>query len=639
MPENTCNLFVYGSLRDPIIFESVSGYGFSSGKDTVNDDHLKAKPAFLGKHRRISPDNVYFYAVPDEFGRIEGYVVLDVPQDAMAEIDWYEGRRYIKQSVTVVTGDGPIEALAYLAKPESMKEDFGDRWHVNLIQELWLRKRIGEFIEKKTRPGETGEDADIERIAQRELLGTTERDLIISQYRHDTFSDYYIEQELDKPRPSIKHLHDDEDAQPFINNYLAMVIKQVILNQFEEKINTKYRFRIDHARTSRRYFRRSLSLLAALRTLNAIGEDIIRIANKGIKKMSYKDNDLIDYVMFAVKAAREIFDARVAKNQLDIITAHLQPGLVPLGAEIELSNLSERATFANQESADNIYDSFYYFFDFHLDVLSWKLGGCLDDHTGAIDRKRRRGFLEFAPGRLNIAAELSRPATADPWMLNQLIIHTTRFYGITPHSLHISLQMRRKQFGKQKILPLGFVKCLLAIGGGIEESADGKMLASRITKREMVQKRFGEELNFSSTSKRKWYMGEDQYEMVKDPSHSTSRVYQYKFMRLDRRGNYEPLILCLKGLQIAYNPDDYLTLEQMSQNPRLKREYTMLKKWSENLTPIGAQTQRRFLNTVYEGLMTEAHGRPAHKPHYIEWAMKSLTAQLKLFNKILTQKK
>ena len=74
-----------------------------------------------------------------------------------------------------------------------------------------------------------------------------------------------------------------------------------------------------------------------------------------------------------------------------------------------------------QKLADPVYDGFKYFYDFHLDVLSWKLGGYIDDHSGSTDQARRRGFLELAPGRLNIAGELSRPATGDPWLLNQLI--------------------------------------------------------------------------------------------------------------------------------------------------------------------------------------------------------------------------
>ena len=57
-------------------------------------------------------------------------------------------------------------------------------------------------------------------------------------------------------------------------------------------------------------------------------------------------------------------------------------------------------------------------------------------------------------------------------------------------------------------------------------------------------------------------------------------IQQYKFIRLDKHANYEPLIMCLKGLQLEYNPGEYLTAEQMAASPRLARGYRELKEWS-----------------------------------------------------------
>ena len=108
----------------------------------------------------------------------------------------------------------------------------------------------------------------IERRAERELLATTERDLVISHYRSDAVSDYYLEHELDRPRPSIKPLCDEPNVKTFFKNYLALVIKQVILNQLDEKIQSGYRFELEHMRTSERYFKRSVSLLIALQMIN-----------------------------------------------------------------------------------------------------------------------------------------------------------------------------------------------------------------------------------------------------------------------------------------------------------------------------------------------------------------------------------
>jgi len=637
MSDAKVNLFVYGSLREPGIFKSVSGLGFTIDRSRTDEETLLAEPALLPRHRRVTPDNVYFYAVPSSSSKTEGFVIYDVPAWAMAEIDRYEGRRYDRETVRVNTANGLIEAQAYLATRESMKERFGDRFHVNLIHELWLRKRIEEFIKKRTRPGEETADAELERRAERELLATTERDLVISHYRSDAVSDYYLEHELDRPRPSIKHLHDDPNANSFIENYLALVVKQVLLNQLDDKILSRYRFELEHMRTSERYFKRSVSLLIALQMINSAAGAVEMIIDEVLEAMPYQKHDLIDYVKYAVQAADSIFDLRVARSHLERIRANFQPGLIPLGTEIELSNLGPAAVepqMSIQKKNDPIYDGFRYFHDFWLDVLSWKLGGYIDDHTGSTEYARRQGFLELAPGRLNIAGELSRPATADPWLLNQLIHEIVNFYNVSPHSLHLSFQLRKDQIGRQKVLPLGFVKCLLVLGGGLREKRAGRLWVSRMGYDEITQRDYGEELVFARTSKRRWYLGEDEI-ADKPPAQATTYVQQYKFIRLDKRANYESLILCLKGLQFAYNPGDYLTAEQLRTSKKLQKEYEELKKWAVEPTEISHQIISRFIKTVQDGLMNEGHHRPAHKLHYIDWALSAIDVQLRMFNKQL----
>ena len=637
MNDAKANLFIYGSLRDRRIFQSVSGLSFSRKPSKVTEQTLLAEPALLPHYRKVSPDNVYFYAVGAPSSRIDGFVIYDVPAGAMAEIDSYEGRRYDRETVHVNTAKGIVEAHAYLATHESMKKHFGDRFHVNLIHELWLRKRIEKFIKRHTRPGERTTDAELERRAQRELLATTERDLVISHYHTDAVSDYYLEHELDRPRPSIKHLYDDPNAKPFIKNYLPLVVKQVLLNQLDERIQARYRFELEHMRTSERYFKRSISLLAALQMINANSRAVDLVVEKCIQTMSCNKYDLIDYVKYAVQAAKSMFHSRIARAHLERMRSNFQPGVVPLGIEVELSNLGPAAVEPQrsiQKRIDPVYDGFKYFCDFRLDVLSWKLGGYIDDHTGSTDRARRSGFLELAPGRLNIAGELSRSATADPWLLNQLIHEIVNFYDVRPHSLHLSFQLRKNQIGKQKILPLGFVKCLLVLGGGPEVKSPGKLWLSRMGHDEITQYGYGEELVFARTSKRRWYLGGDEI-ADKPPAQAVAHVQQYKFIRLEKKANYEPLILCLKGLQLAYNPGDYLSADQLRQSRKLQREYRDLKKWAVEPTPIGHQTISKFLNTVQKGLMNEGHRQPVHKLHYIDWILSAIDVQLRMFNKQL----
>ena len=639
MKDGKVNLFIYGSLRDRNIFQSVSGLSFTRRAYKIDNKTLFAEPAFLPHYRRVSPDNVYYYAIKSPSSRIEGFVIHDIPTHAMAEIDKYEGKRYERETVHVNTASGSLDAQAYLVTHDSMEMHFGDRFHVNLIHELWLRKRIEKFIKRHTRPGERTIDAESERGADRELLATTERDLVMSHYHMDAVSDYYLEHELDRPRPSIKHLYDDPEAKPFIKNYLTLVVRQVLLNQLEEQIQSRHRFELERMRSSERYYFRTISLLAALQMINANDKTVSMIVEDCLKTMPYKKNDLIDYVKYSVRASKSLFDTRVAGAHLSRIRSNLQPGLVPLGIELELSNLGAAAVEprrSNRNAYDPIYDGFKYFYDFQLDVLSWKLGGYIDDHSGSTDQSRRRGFLELAPGRLNIAGELSRPATADPWLLSQLINEIVAFFDVNPHSLHISLQLRKKQLGNQKILPLGFVKCLLALGGGPERKSTGRLWVSRMGYDEIKQYEYGEELVFARTSKRKWYLGGDDI-ANKLPAQAVTYVQQYKFIRLEEKTNYEPLIMCLKGLQLSYNPADYLTAEQIKNNPRLQEQYDVLKTWAAEPMAISHQTIERFIAIIRAGLMNEGHRKPAHTLHYINWVLSAIENRLRTFNKQLRQ--
>ena len=631
------NLFIYGSLRDSRIFQSVSGLKFSRRASKIDHETLFAEPALLPHYRKVSPDNVYYYAIAAQSSRIEGLVIHDVPAEAMAEIDRYEGKRYDRETVKVNTANGPIDAEAYLVTHDSMQKHFGDRFHVNLIHELWLRKRIDRFIKRRTRPGERTVDAESERRADRELLATTERDLVMSHYHTDAVSDYYLEHELDRPRPSIKHLYDDPQARPLIRNYLALVIRQVLLNQLDEQIQAEYRFELERMRTSDRYFKRSVSLLAALQMMNSNQKTVDLIVDEFLGPTPSEEHDLIDYIKYAVRASKSLFDTRVAQAKLNRIRSNLQSGLVPLGLEIELSNVGAAAVEPQRSmrnASDPMYDGFKYFHDFRLDVLSWKLGGYIDDHSGSTDQARRCGFLELAPGRLNIAGELSRPATADPWLLSQLIREIANFYDVQAHSLHLSFQLRKRQLGKQKVLPLPFAKCLLVLGGGPERRHTGRLWVSRMAYDEIKTYEYGEELVFARTSKRRWYLGEDGI-ANRPPAQATTYVQQYKFIRLKKGANYEPLIMCLKGLQLAYNPADYLTAEQLKSDHRLRRQYEDLKEWAAEPTEIAPQTIKRFVRMVREGLMNEGYHKPVHKLHYIDWILSAIDTQLRMFNKMV----
>lgn len=626
------NLFIYGSLRDPFIFKSVCDYRFTLKPSYSDKGVLFAELALLGGYRKISPDNVYFYAIKAKAAKIEGYVIYDIPAMAMAEIDKYEGKFYERESVEVHTAGGLVHAQAYLASHKLMRKRFGDRFHVNLIHELWLRKRIKHFFETHTRPGERSHAANLERRAKRELLATTERDLVISHLGSGVVSDFFLERELDRSYPSVKPLYNEPEAKPFIESYTALAVKQVLLNQFEEHIYSRYRFDLDHLVPSRRYFTRIISLLVALKMINSNSSAVETILRKCLDTMPCDGTfDLIDYVKYAIHASDTIFSEKLAKTQIERIRNNRRQGLMPIGAELELSNLGFKAIQTDPKAIDYIFDGFKYFDDFCLNVLSWKLGGYIDDHSGS-EKFRKQGFLEFAPGRLNIAGELSKPATADPWVMNQLIHEIVEFYPVRPHSLHLSFQMRKKQMGNHKALPLSFIKCMFALGGGVQRKRSGRLWVSRMSHDEIKQSTYGDELVFARMSKRRSYMASDEIGS-KTPPYGTTYVQQYKFIRLEERANYEPLIMALKGIQLAYNPSDYITAAQMNESNRLRHQYQELKEWADNPTEISRRTMGRFLQAIQKGLMDEGHGKPYHKLHYIDWALGAIDIQLRLFNK------
>jgi hypothetical protein len=322
----------------------------------------------------------------------------------------------------------------------------------------------------------------------------------------------------------------------------------------------------------------------------------------------------------------------MAGAELQRIRQNLQPGLIPLGAELELSNLGYKAVLKDTSEIDPDFDGFRWFNQFAMDVLSWKIGGYIDDHSGN-DRQGSRGFFELAPGRLNTIGELSKPATGDPWVLSQIIREIAEFYPVRPHSLHLSFQLRKDHLGTQTVLPLSVVKCLFVLGGGTEMTNTGRLWVSRMEHDEIEQDHYGqEELVFARTSKRKYKLGSS--EPLEDkPMKKPVYVHQYKFIRLDSRANYEPLILALKGLQLAINPGDYLTAEQLASSRRLRNDYEELKEWAANPKEISRTTKDRFLDIIHSGLMNEKGRKPYHKLHYIDWAIGAIDLQIRLFNK------
>ena len=633
-------LFVYGTLMEPTVFRAVMG------RRLVTDPHqaggnesFLARNAVLAAYNKISPDRTYLYAVPDPQGRIHGYVVGPIPGECLAALRKYEGRNYRQVSVKVMTADGKVPAIAFVGNLDQLSHSFGWEFRDHFKQEVLLRGKIEQALaEDENRRLNTGEE--LSRRALHELHGLTIRNLFRHHFDGGGISDYAIRQAIaDEPLREFGEIPPIPYARRVVPNYLTMLVRQIVFNQIEDRIREEFRYDLDRMQMSDKFYERTISALAALRMLNAQPKLMGMLTGDAMAELSFKSDRLIAYVRRAIRAAETVYDPARAKQEIEYIRNHMGDSGIPLGAELEFSNIGHNVVcdLAAGKRRDRQYDGFLYFRDFALDILTWKLGGHIDDHRLKSSPRRRRGFFELAIGSLSVEANISKPATDDPWLLNQIIHAAMEFYDITPHSLHISLQLRSPNKPiSDRPLPLGVMKCLFALTSNLVRRSDERVEIARIGSNEIVCARKGMHMLFSETSRRRSAEGTGGTPAV--PPGRGRWVQQFKFMRLAKDINYEPIIVALKGLQIHFKPGSFLTASQYQSNPALRELFAELMRWGRNVQPLGKAETEQFLSGVYEGLMREHRGRPVHNRAYIAYCISNLRAGLKKFNKIVRRK-
>jgi gamma-glutamylcyclotransferase (GGCT)/AIG2-like uncharacterized protein YtfP len=617
------------------VFRAVLGVRLIVGQSAPAQDrqgefHM-AKEAVLAGYKKISPDDTYFYAVPDPAGRIRGYVVENLPGRCLAGLHHYEGRNYRKVRVTVQTSAGPVKAFAYVANLAQLQHSFGWRFHDPFKQEVLLRNKI-EKILLEDQASRLHTSDKFSRLALRELHGLTVRDLVRQHFEAGGISNFIIHNAIrQEPLREFGQLPSQDDAADFLPGYLALLVRQVLFNQLEDRIRADFRFELDGLQISDRYYERTVSILAALRLLNDQPMLLDLLTRKASVELPLDRTPLIECVRWSVQAADTVYDQAAAKAQLEFIRRNMRAGYVPLGAELEFSNVGHTVISDPEAAAvrDRQYAGFLYFRDFALDILTWKLGGHVDDHRVKFSDQRRRGFFELALGSLSVAESISKPITDDPWLLGELIQAGMRFYPVRPHSLHISLQIR--SFTKamdNHPLPLGVLKSLFALAGQPVRSDEGRVQISRIAGEEIIRASPDIQMLFSQVSRR--------HSTAMDSPLTQGRwVQQFKFLRLGPDINYERVILALKGLQMHYKCGSFLTAQQYRAHPALREVFGELLAWGQDVSPLTAGEQADFLSGVQAGLLRERKGRPAHSRDYINQCLEGLKSDLETFNQSL----
>ncbi|MFP4104948.1 MAG: gamma-glutamylcyclotransferase family protein [Phycisphaerae bacterium] len=629
------HLFVYGTLINSNVFRAVTGLRLVYDRHSADGpDAVRARPAVLTGYTKQSPDNTYLYAVPDRQGRINGYVIGPLPPESMPALMDYEGRNYSRRRVRVDTKRGKTDAFAFVANLKQLRHHFGYEFRDHYKQEVLLQDKIERAL-KETEKEQVDTDEHLALRAVGELHGDIIRDLHRQHFDAGGISDYAIKQSLrDKPLPDFTRVTGDPEAMALAENYLSLVVRQVIFNQFEERIRRDFRYELDHMDHAADSYDRTPSSLLALRMLNNKSELLRMLVGDCLTDLSFQEDRLIDFVRWAILAADAIYDPALARMELEYIQRHGGGGAIPLGAELEFSNIGHEVIRdpEGQKLRDPDYDGFYYFNDFGLDVLTWKLGGHVDDHHTKVSNGPRRGFLELALGNLSVSANISKPVTKDPWILNQFIQQVRQFYDLGPHSVHMSMQLRSQHRpDRDRLLPFGTLQCLFALAGDPQQREDGSTFISRLSDNEIVSTGENPGILFSEISLRRSSEHDEIYPSVRSGRHGLY-VQQFRFARLSASMNYELVALALKGVQINLRPGTFLTPEQHRTSARHRRMYDRLVRWGADAEPISERNIERFLKHVYDGLMVEKRGKPSHNEAYIAWTISQLRSSLLKFN-------
>ncbi|OQY18402.1 MAG: hypothetical protein B6I36_07070 [Desulfobacteraceae bacterium 4572_35.1] len=259
-------------------------------------------------------------------------------------------------------------------------------------------------------------------------------------------------------------------------------------------------------------------------------------------------------------------------------------GEVPLGAELEFSNLGYRAAFEHsfgQHRQDQPFCNFIYFHKFFLEDITWRFGGYLDHHV----RLRRYlpvpwigGFFEYNLVRIDYPRRFSLPLTRDPGFLARYIQMVVMFnHRVAPHSLHLNVECLgvAKTDDLRKAPCLADYKCLLLLGGDFVQDANGDWYEQRLAQNELI-KMVRRRLHYSLFD------------------HQRHQVTEFAFLRLNRERDsqqWQTLIMALIGFNRVTNFDKYYS-EAMD----------CLFKWAHSPTMLTGADLENFIARIELGL-------------------------------------
>lgn len=614
---NKINLFVYGTLTNEAYVKIITGKTF------------QRKKAVLPSFRKITPAGGFPYIKPFSNVFVNGYILLDVDEAALKKLDEYEDEGFLYRRTPVKFWmDGKmISGQTYVGNVENLKQYYHSRIDAKKRVEKHLEAKAEKVLQDEIKARGLLDIIGLNTRVLKELKGQAVESVILAALDGVRQPDSLLMDNLKKENaPTLKDIMKNKQACKYADAYISFAVRHMIFNQIEEKIRDDFR---DDILVSKRFYVHTISNLVALQFMNQHYKEIVDLMNVcGINRM----DGAKDYEEYA-KLAIIISDSLYRKELFNPLVKHVResrvPGFLPLGAEIEMSNLGAKAPEAGPEE-DPVFDNFYYFHDFDLAKRTWKLGGYVDDHgVQTNQQKRSRGFLEYAFGRFRTIGDFSKPITQCPWILSELINAGLTFALVQPHSLHIAIQLPREKICYEVPSNVTHLICLLLIGGDLGFDNTGQLREKRIYDREILDSY--NQLNFSRENIH--FPGEIEGKI------QANTVIEFQFPRLVAFRNYQPLILALKGYLLGANPRPLIPHPERvsSINTEEFEEKQALIDWAENPQPLSNSEIRTFLNEVEKGLMKENNGKPAHDVSYIRANLTAIKTILHEKNRLIRE--
>jgi hypothetical protein len=579
--------------------------------------------ATLEGFERILPNHGYPYVVPKSGGQVEGFLLEDIDAPSLRTLDAYEdeGRLYERRPVEVTVNGRRIACETYVGNVDALRAQFGIEVEVDRRVRAFLESKVHALLAELADGGAVRASPAVRTRARAELLGEQIGELVETHFRFPPLFRTEAERQLRRTNlPTLDRVKSDATLRRYADRYLTLAVRHIVFNQLEEMIRRDY---YGAVRVPNPFYERTISCLVALTCLNRnrlVVQELMRTVGADRLHDSW---DYADYAVHGVLIADQLYDRATVEKLLGRIRQHREVSVTPMGAECEFSFLGAEAA-RDPGGRDPHFDGFQYFPDFYLLRRTWKLGGHIDDHRVHNDpRERRRGFLEYAFGRVSLLGHLSKPVTNDPWVLNQLVNQATLFAEVPPHSLHVTFDVPEpiRLTGRNHVPDL---LAMLLLGGDLRERADGSVCEARVAGGEITDA--DGHLYFFEENRHVAEEPPEDLAGAREPAYRA--VVEYKFPRLRLNHDYEPLVMALKGYHLARNPRPFFSDFRPVREPAIVEETAALRAWAERPTPLAARDLEDFVASVEAGLSVEDGGHLGHRGAYVDRMLRAIARTL-----------